>query len=87
MASVNSAALRALDEAIPPHLRRNKHGENFLGERYATIRAALETEEPATDMNWWKCSGPEGRCDCVSINECFNDAYLREGKDEDEQTG
>jgi hypothetical protein len=36
-----AAALKALDEVIPPHLRSSRHGENFMGERYATIRAAL----------------------------------------------
>jgi hypothetical protein len=34
-------ALQALDEAIPPHLRSNRHGEGFLGERYDIVRAFI----------------------------------------------
>ena len=35
------AALKALDEVIPTHLRTSRHGENFMGERYEVIRTAL----------------------------------------------
>lgn len=41
MADARARALQALEEAIPPHLRSNRHGESFMGERYETIRQAL----------------------------------------------
>lgn len=36
-----SEALQALDDVIPPHLRSSRHGLNFMGERYDTIRRGL----------------------------------------------
>lgn len=39
--AMQAAALEALEEVIPPHLRTNRHGANFMGERYEKIRAAL----------------------------------------------
>lgn len=39
---LKAKALAALDEAIPAHLRSNRHGESFLGDRHETIRRAIE---------------------------------------------
>jgi hypothetical protein len=36
------AALQALEDVIPPHLRSSRHGQNFMGARYDTIREALD---------------------------------------------
>lgn len=43
MIPINSQqALQLLDEIVPPHLRSSRHGENYLGSRYAILRRYIE---------------------------------------------
>jgi hypothetical protein len=30
------------------------------------------------DADWWRCSGPDGRCECESMDSCVNDAATKE---------
>jgi hypothetical protein len=53
-------AIKALEEVIPPHLRTNRHGANFMGERYEVISAALQDgdrEKVALDIAKWFING------------------------------
>lgn len=35
-------ALQALEEVLPPHLRSNRHGPSYLGDRYEYLKRFIE---------------------------------------------
>jgi hypothetical protein len=41
----------------------------------AVADKALEREREVQKI-WWRCSGPQGQCDCTSLDECVNEPVV-----------